>query len=330
MPIPLRNLDDHTYADLVAEAQALLPHLQPEWTNHNASDPGIMLIELFAWLTEMVLYRLNEGTNKQTELFLELLNGPAWQRSAEGDTNTAVRHSILALRDRYRAVTVDDFVYLIQQKWPQTAAAQTLAKPEKGIVITIDRIHCLPQRLVNAEEMIETAPGHISLVIMPARKNNDEQNRQLLEQLWAFLDVRCLLGVQHHLLLPSHKPVPIQADLHLRADVPPGAALAAARQQLQAYFDPRQGGDSGTGWPFGRSVYASEVYAVLRRIDLIDFVEGVQMQGGSAEPDRVEVALLPHQLPEIALDGLTAVDPLGGRFRWDSETKQAKRITEGT
>jgi hypothetical protein len=244
--------------------------------------------------------------------------------------STAVRHSILALRDRYRAVTEDDFVYLIQQKWPQTAAAQTLAKPEKRIVTTIDRIHCLPQRLVADEEMIEVAPGHISLVVMPARENDNEQNRQLLEQLWAFLDARCLLGVQHYLLLPSYKTVSIRADLHLRADAPPSVTLAAARQMLYDYFDPRHGGDSGNGWPFGRSIYASEVYAVLRRIDLINYVEGVQLQDGSTASDMVEVSLLPHQLPEIDLDVLTAIDPLGGRFRWDPETKLAKRLTEGT
>ena len=46
MPIPLPNLDDWTYADLTAEARALIPSLCPEWTNHNPSDPGITLIEL--------------------------------------------------------------------------------------------------------------------------------------------------------------------------------------------------------------------------------------------------------------------------------------------
>jgi hypothetical protein len=69
---------------------------------------------------------------------------------------------------------------------------------------------------------------------------------------------------------------------------------------------------------------------VLRQIDLINYAEGVQLQVGSAEPERVEVALLPHQLPDVDLNGLTAVDPLGGRYRWDPKTKQAKRLTEGT
>jgi len=64
--------------------------------------------------------------------------------------------------------------------------------------------------------------------------------------------------------------------------------------------------------------------------NLGNYVEGVQLQGGSAEPDKVEVALLPHQLPDIHLNELTAVDPLGGRFHWNPKTKQAERLTEGT
>src|SRR5690349_4133941 len=53
MPLPLPNLDDRSYTDLVEEARRLIPTYAPEWTNHNPSDPGIMLIELFAYLTEM-------------------------------------------------------------------------------------------------------------------------------------------------------------------------------------------------------------------------------------------------------------------------------------
>jgi hypothetical protein len=256
MPIPLTNLDDRTYVDLVAEAQALLPDLQQDWTNYNPNDPGIMLIELFAWLTEMVLYRLNVVTDRQTEAFLELLNGPAWQRKKGEALETAVRQSILALRDRYRAVTTDDFTYLIGQKWPQTGAADNLAG--QGVVTEFERIHCLPARNLKADAPLAPAPGHISIVVMPADKNTPAQNETLLNQLWTYLDDRCLLAVQHHLSLPVYKTVTIQADLHLRADAPPGAALQAASLALSSFFDPRIGGGEQMGWPFGRSVYVSE------------------------------------------------------------------------
>jgi predicted phage baseplate assembly protein len=60
MSVPVTNLDDRKFQDIVDEAKRLIPKYCPEWTNHNLSDPGVALIELFAWMTEMTLYRLNQ------------------------------------------------------------------------------------------------------------------------------------------------------------------------------------------------------------------------------------------------------------------------------
>src|ERR1044071_2439456 len=74
MPITLPNLDDRRYADLVEEARSLIPTYAPEWTDHNESDPGITLIELFAYLSEMLIYRLNRVTDANRYAFLKLLD----------------------------------------------------------------------------------------------------------------------------------------------------------------------------------------------------------------------------------------------------------------
>lgn len=71
--IPKSNLDDRTFTDIVEEAIRLIPRYCPEWTNHNATDPGITLIELFAWMTEMTLYRLNKVPEKTYLSLLELM-----------------------------------------------------------------------------------------------------------------------------------------------------------------------------------------------------------------------------------------------------------------
>ncbi len=71
--IPSPNLDDRTFEDIVQEAIRLIPQYCPEWTNHNRSDPGVTLVELFAWMTEMTLYRLNRVPEKNFLAFLELM-----------------------------------------------------------------------------------------------------------------------------------------------------------------------------------------------------------------------------------------------------------------
>lgn len=76
MPLPKENLDNKTFDELVEEARALIPVYAPEWTDHNIHDSGIMFIELFAWLVEMQIYRLNRISDRSQRKFLKLLGIP--------------------------------------------------------------------------------------------------------------------------------------------------------------------------------------------------------------------------------------------------------------
>lgn len=73
MPIKPPNLDDRRYADIVAEARALIPQYCPEWTNFNDADPGMTLVQLFAWMTELIIYRLNRVPDKTYIHFLNFI-----------------------------------------------------------------------------------------------------------------------------------------------------------------------------------------------------------------------------------------------------------------
>ncbi len=73
MPLPPPELDDRKFQDIVDEAKRLIPRYCPEWTNHNVSDPGVALIELFAWMSEMVLYRVNQVPERLYVHFLNLV-----------------------------------------------------------------------------------------------------------------------------------------------------------------------------------------------------------------------------------------------------------------
>ncbi len=73
MPLQAPQLDDHAFADIVAQAKLLIPRYAPEWTNFNESDPGITLMELFAWMTEITNYRLNQVPDLNYIKFLQLI-----------------------------------------------------------------------------------------------------------------------------------------------------------------------------------------------------------------------------------------------------------------
>lgn len=73
MPLPTVNLDDRRFDDILEEARRLIPQYCPEWTDHNASDPGIAIIEIFAWMTDLLLYRVNQVPDKLLIAFLEMI-----------------------------------------------------------------------------------------------------------------------------------------------------------------------------------------------------------------------------------------------------------------
>jgi hypothetical protein len=76
MPLTIPTLDDRKYQDLLDEALARIPVHTPEWTNFNKSDPGVTLIEIFAFLTENLLYRSNQIPERNRRKFLKLLGIP--------------------------------------------------------------------------------------------------------------------------------------------------------------------------------------------------------------------------------------------------------------
>ena len=73
MPLPTPNLDDRRFQDLVDQGKRLVQQKCPEWSDHNVSDPGVTMIEIFAWMTDQLIYRLNQVPDRLFLKFLDLL-----------------------------------------------------------------------------------------------------------------------------------------------------------------------------------------------------------------------------------------------------------------
>lgn len=317
MPIPLPNLDDRRFDDLIEEARALIPHIYPQWTDHNPSDPGIILIELLAWLTETVLYRLDQIAEPNYRVFLQLLNGPENPVPA-GDLEPAIRATVLSLRQRYRAVTAEDYEYLVLRVWPTTAAA--------AVHEPVHRVLCLPQRNLDGEgeERTRSAPGHVSLVVVPAGAA-PQPSLGLRDGLWRFLDERRLLTVRHHVVGPDYLKVTLRGSLYLDQDAVAGTVAAAAVATLRAHFDPLTGGGQGEGWPFGRGVYLSEIHQILDDIPGVDFADAIVLTAID-QPERalydntgepIGLGLEPNELVALQLQtsDFTLLEPTGATWQ---------------
>jgi baseplate J-like protein len=265
MSLPLPNLDDRTFADLMEELRARIPSLCPEWTDHNPSDPGITLLELFAWLTEMLLYRINRVPEETVRTFLDLLRPPDWTH--DGDLDLGVRSLVQDLRSPYRAVTAADY--------------EALALAVPGVA----RTRCVPRR--NLEEGTGAKPGWVSLIVVPQPDHADPQHPSppgpprpdgtLLGAAREYLEPRRLLTVRHAVVAPLYAPVAVEARYALRPGARPEEVNPAAERAIRAFLDPYAGGPEGQGWPFGRDVHLSEIHQVLEAVPGLDFVGSVDL-----------------------------------------------------
>jgi hypothetical protein len=276
MPLNIPNLDDRSYADLVQEALSMLPHYAPEWTNHNPSDPGITLIELLAYFTEMLIYRLNRVTRENKLKFLGLLQGgilmqqPHLMTATTAEVDEALRRAVLTLRQPQRAVTCEDYEYLVK--------TLTWDNPETTRVM---RVRCFERRNLDMPDDRSRnvdRPGHVSVLIVPGRELTPEALTSLLLDIQNRLEPMRLLTTRLHVVRPCYLWLSVGATIHTY----PGVSFAEVRSQaiekLQQYFSPFPGGGpDGQGWPFGRAVYLSEVYDLLEHIEGIDYIEDVRI-----------------------------------------------------
>lgn len=86
MSLDAPDLDSRDFDQLISEARQRIARWAPEWTDHNASDPGIALVELFTWLTEALLHEFNQIPDLSYVKLLDLLGlhqAPARSARAE-------------------------------------------------------------------------------------------------------------------------------------------------------------------------------------------------------------------------------------------------------
>ena len=71
------KIDDRSYDSILAEMRSRIsrytPEWKPVWTDLNDSDPGITMLQVFAWLGEMLAYRMNQVPELNYLKFLQLL-----------------------------------------------------------------------------------------------------------------------------------------------------------------------------------------------------------------------------------------------------------------
>jgi hypothetical protein len=215
----------------------------------------------------------------------------------------------------------------------QARAYETVAEVDKAVTLEdIERLALatpgVPVARVHAVAGLDPllpcypAVGVVSVIVIPScPRPAPMPSRALLNAVERHLAPRRLITSEIHAIAPRYRRVGVQATLHLGCNADPSTVLAAATQRIAAFFDPLSGGPDGTGWPLGRTVYRSEIMALLvgvtgiERLTDLSLLTACNGCGGSPPGHCDNVALCAHELV------------LPGRHQWSLAADTPRSFT---
>ena len=298
MALPVPNLDDRNYEQLVAEERALIPRNFPEWTDHNPSDPGITLLELFAFLMETAIFQINRVPDRSLANFAALV-GRA--RKPGESIQQAVGEARESLEPGARAIMAPEMENLARQ-----AAPEKIGRVKAILLENRDNPTVFPFEQI------------IQLVVVPF--GEEDAGVDLRQTVFEFVRQRCLITTRLQVVSPSYTYV--QVDVTVVRD--PASPWQKSRiqeeleQRIRNLLSPTTGGDLGSGWEFGRSVFRSELCEVIEGTPGVEHMHRLLLNG---KEDVEELPLSPGnpKLQPISLVRLAegsptvvVVDPVGG------------------
>jgi len=248
-----------------------------------------MLLELFAYLADQTLYRANRVPEASYAKMLRIMGVDL----AEGESLiSGIRRARLLLEERYRAITADDFIYLIQSRMEEI---------QKGLFGRALVMNNVDMSYISSSDTLEdiAEPGHISLIVIPnvtedtliycdaASLPAPVPSSALLADIYGYLQNRRLVSTTLHVVGPSFVKIDVSADIVLTENAEAMRTIESAVQSIREYFDPVAGGPEGSGWPPGRSFHRSELYQLLEMTDGVDHVErtSILVAGNPSAPD---------------------------------------------
>lgn len=162
------------------------------------------------------------------------------------------------MRHRYRAISCEDYEDLAREASPGVASARAL-----------------PARQPNGRP----APGWVTIILVPRSSDPQPQpSFELCTLVESYLAERAPASVAGlGVIGPTYLPVGVDvafAPTGIEAAAPAMAGIAAA---LAAFLQPLTGGPGGTGWPFGRGVYLSDLAGIVESVSGVDYVSSLQL-----------------------------------------------------
>lgn len=129
-------------------------------------------------------------------------------------------------------------------------------------------------------------PGDVTVIVVPTpppassfpNAKPPEPSKGFLQTIQTYLDQRRLVTTTLHVIGPKYVPVAVSCRVFLKKHVSESEARESVERALRQMLDPVFGGPTkGIAWPFGRSVFPSEINQRLAQVPAVDYVLGVRI-----------------------------------------------------
>lgn len=265
MPLPVPSLDDRNFDQLAKEARSLIPKYFHAWTDNNPSDPGITLLELFAFLVEAAIYQIDRVPERSLEHFAALVGVGRQPGSTIGDT---LRQALATIATNSRAVLEPELETLAKENIQNVA--RVLASVE-----VVDTPNIAPaEQLINVI-VLPTGPDSASCDDAPTPTD------ALREQVFENLASRRLITSRIHVASPTYTPVTIDTTVVRSISGYGGRDMVASgvSKGIDSFLSALSGGLSGQGWAPGHPLYRSELYRRIQAVSGVDHVRELLLNG---------------------------------------------------
>lgn len=269
MPIQLPRLDSKTYQNLIDEMVNSIPKYNKEWTNFNPSDPGITILELLAYISEILLFECDQISRSSYINFMKLVAGPKgmhdtsdtaqdefyrFVQNAKNDSSIGLDIMKGAVQkymgSRFRAVTSKDFQDLTFE------ADQQVRRVEVNLFLSKVEIIIVTEDIITIDEQ-----------------------KVIINNIKQYLHPRLLIGTHLSVQYAQFTPVYIKARLicenYASADLK--SIKKAVSLAVENYLHHLTGGSDKRGWQYHRSISVFELYACIEQVEGVKYVKEIKL-----------------------------------------------------
>ena len=207
----------------------------------------------------------------------------AYGGSDEQSITDAMRRGPEMLRNRGRAVTVEDYNFLAMQSSTELATACALAPYDP---------YAPPPIGGGPYGSLNRGPGNVNVIIVPALgpsvSATPMPTPELVQQVTAYLSPRCDLTALLQVQSPRYLPIDVNISASPWQTALSSGLLSSAYEfqtnienLITQYFHPVVGGSAGTGWPVGASAYIGDLYQFIMPPDTMGFISSLTIAPGT-------------------------------------------------